>query len=82
MAAESDDDAFASPSVAAPAKQIQADHHKCSACASCCSASAILCTVLSVPTPEVSPTVFIAVVHSVGAFTTEGPDRPPRIVLA
>lgn len=66
----------------APAQGIHAGQHKCSACASCCSVSAMLSPVLAVPVPDIEPTVFSAVVPSVEAFSADGPDRPPRIVLA
>lgn len=66
----------------ASAQGIHAGQHKCSACASCCSVSAMLSPVLAVPVPDVAPTVFSAVVPSVEAFSADGPDRPPRIVLA
>jgi hypothetical protein len=56
--------------------------HKCSACASCCSVGAILNSVLDVPAPALVPTVFSAVVPVVVAFAADGPDRPPRRVLA
>ena len=69
-------------SSAAPAKGGHADQQKCSACASCCSIGAILNSVLAVPAPELSPTVFAVVVPTVDAFAVDGPDRPPRIVLA
>ena len=69
-------------SSAAPAKSVHADKQKCSACASCCSVSAILNSVLAVPAPDLTPTVFSVVVPTVDAFAADGPDRPPRIVLA
>jgi hypothetical protein len=81
VAAQPDEDASASPaSTTAPAKLVQAD--KCSACTSCCSAAAILTTVLTVPAPAISPTVSIADVPTVDACAAEGPDRPPRVFLA
>lgn len=55
---------------------------KCSACASCCSLGAILTTVPVVPVTDSAPTVFAAVVPTVDAFAADGPDRPPRNVLA
>ena len=55
---------------------------KCSACASCCSVGAILSSVLAVSAPVFTPTVFSAVVPSVDTLAADGPDRPPRIVLA
>ena len=69
-------------SSAAPAKGGHAVQQKCSACASCCSMGAILNSVLAVAAPDLSPTVFAAVVPTVEAFAVDGPDRPPRIVLA
>ena len=63
---------------AAPRKLVHADPHKCSACASCCSAAAILNSAPVVPAPEVSSTEFVAVVPTVDPFVAGGPDRPPR----
>lgn len=82
MATLADEDGHAAAPSVAPVKATQPDTHKCSACASCCSVSALLNTVLSVPAPELTTTVFAAVVTTVDAFATDGPDRPPRIVLA
>jgi hypothetical protein len=62
-------------------KLAHADKHKCSACASCCSAAVIGSTVLKVPAPGVAPTVFISVVPTVEKFASDGPDRPPRVHL-
>lgn len=81
-ATQADEDVVATAISAASPKFVHADTHKCSACASCCSVGAILNTVLTVPAPELTPTVFSAVVTTVDAFATDGPDRPPRIVLA
>lgn len=58
------------------------DKQKCSACASCCSFSAIVQTGVNVAAPAATATVFTAVVPTVDAFAVGGPDRPPRIVLA
>ena len=80
--ATADEDSSGSAFSAASAKVSDASKHKCSACASCCSVGAILSSVLAVPTPVFTPTVFSAVVPSVDAFAADGPDRPPRIVLA
>ncbi len=67
---------------ATPASGVQSDQHKCSACASCCSAGAILNKALKLPEPAASSTVFSAVVPTVNAVAVDGPDRPPRMVLA
>lgn len=64
-----------------PKKLAHADEHKCSACASCCSAAVIGSTVLNVPAPGVTPTVFSAVVPTVEKFSSDGPDRPPRVLI-
>jgi hypothetical protein len=62
-------------------KLAHADKHKCSACASCCSAAVISSTVLNVPAPGVTPTEFMSVVPMVERFSSDGPDRPPRVLL-
>lgn len=80
--AVADQDSVASADSAASAKGSYAGQQKCSACASCCSLGAILRSVLAVPAPVFSPTVFSTLVASVQRFAAEGPDRPPRIVLA
>ena len=68
--------------LAASAKTSDANQHKCSACASCCSVGAILSSVLAVPAPVFSATLISAVVRRVDTFAADGPDRPPRIGLA
>ena len=75
VAAQADEDPSASATD-------HANKQKCSACAACCSVGAILGSVLTVPAPVFSPTVFAAVAPSVDTFAAGGPDRPPRIVLA
>lgn len=62
-------------------KLVHADPHTCSACASCCTATAICSTVLNVPAPDVTPNVFGSVVATVEKFSSDGPDRPPRVLL-
>ena len=81
--APSADEVSAAPADSTPTSAFsQASKHKCSACASCCSVGAILNAVVAVPTPVLSPTLFSTVVPSVAAFAADGPDRPPRHVLA
>ena len=77
-----DEDSSDAPASMAPAKVGDASKHTCSACASCCSVGAILSSVLTVPAPDFTPTVFSALVASVDTFAADGPDRPPRLVLA
>ena len=81
-AALADEESVTPAVAAASAKVVDASKHKCSACASCCSVSAMLNTVLAVPAPVFMPAVFSTVVPSVDAFAADGPDRPPRFVLA
>jgi hypothetical protein len=71
-------------SAASPASKNlgQADVQKCSVCASCCSATAVWGTVPKLPVVEPATTVFAEVVSVVQPFAADGPDRPPRIVLA
>ena len=78
--ADEDDAALASPATFSQGKHTV--QPKCSACASCCSFGAILSPMPAVPAPAVAPTVFDTVVPTVSAFAADGPDRPPRIVLA
>lgn len=66
----------------AVAKVSAADKHKCSACASCCSAGAMPFAELSVPAAGVTPTLFADVAVAVDPFSSDGPDRPPRPALA
>lgn len=77
-----DEESAVSAVSAASAKVSDASKHKCSACASCCSLGALLSSVLAVPAPVFTPTVFSTVVPGVDTFAADGPDRPPRIVLA
>jgi len=81
-AAQTDEVSSAAAVTVVSAKVSDASKHKCSACASCCSVGAILSSVLAVPAPVFTPTVFSAVVPGVDTFASDGPDRPPRIVLA
>lgn len=75
-------DAALSAGSAGLSGQADTQQHKCSACASCCSASALLGSALGVPMWQPAPAVFIAVVPRVEAIAADGPDRPPRHILA
>ncbi len=81
-AAQADDGNSATAEAAASVQGSYSVKQKCSACASCCSVSAILNTVVTIPASAATATVFSAVVPTVEAFAVGGPDRPPRIVLA
>ena len=82
MSSQADEDVAALASPATFSQGKHAVHQKCSACASCCSFGAILSPMPAVPAPAVAPTVFDTVAPTVSAFAADGPDRPPRIVLA
>lgn len=81
-ATQPDEGSAALSDVPSPVKSTDTNSHKCSACASCCSAAAIFNTVPAVPAPVVGSTAFRAFKQSVAPFAAAGPDRPPRIVLA
>jgi hypothetical protein len=78
------------PGDLAAAADRHADHHttdrhadhKCSACATCCSVSALLNSVPTMAEPDASPVVFSTVACTVDAFIAAGPERPPRTFLA
>ena len=78
--ADEDDAALASPATFSQGKHTV--QQKCSACAFCCSFGAILSPMPAVPVPAVAPTVFDTVVLTVSALAADGPNRPPRFVLA
>ena len=82
MAAQADQADSASAASRESSQGSDAVQQKCSACASCCSIGAILSPLLAVLAPVFSPAVFSAVAFTVDAFAADGPDRPPRIVLA
>lgn len=72
----------ASDEAAAPDKLAPSDMQKCSVCASCCSAAAIHDTVPKLFALEPVAANFAPVAPAVEPFAAEGPDRPPRNVLA
>ncbi len=58
------------------------DKSSCSACASCCTAAALpsaIATFQALPTHEVA---LSSLVGTAAPFLTDGPERPPRTVLA
>lgn len=55
---------------------------KCSACASCCVGAALPATALVFASSEPAHTPTRFVLASPVGFFTDGPDRPPRLVLA
>lgn len=80
--AEPDDGAAVSDEATENPKFVHGVKHKCSACASCCSAAAMLGALPVLATPTAAPTVFAALVPTLGVFTPDGPERPPRHVVA
>jgi hypothetical protein len=54
----------------------------CSLCASCCTAAALPATIVAFDAPMFVESLCAAAVGSVAPFLTDGPERPPRPVLA
>ena len=54
----------------------------CSACASCCLAAALPATMLSFRADPVADFIALPMPRSLASFFTDGPERPPRPVLA
>ena len=71
-----------SDETAAPDKFSPSSMQKCSVCASCCSAAAIHDTVAKLPVFEPVAADFAALAPAVEPFAADGPDRPPRHILA
>jgi hypothetical protein len=74
--------AAAADEAAADHKFAQSDLQKCSVCAACCSAAAIHDTVPKLPVFEPVAADFAFVAPHVAPFAADGPDRPPRRLLA
>jgi len=72
----------AADETAAPDKFASSDMQKCSVCASCCSAAAIHDTVPKLPVLEPVAADFAALAPTIEPFAADGPDRPPRHILA
>jgi hypothetical protein len=58
------------------------DVQKCSVCASCCSAAAVQSAAPTLPALDLADAVFATVAADVEPFAADGPDRPPRHLLA
>ncbi|HEY2929608.1 hypothetical protein [Piscinibacter sp.] len=54
----------------------------CSLCASCCTAAALPATIVAFDAPMFVESLCAAAVGGVAPFLTDGPERPPRPVLA
>jgi hypothetical protein len=77
-----DKQAMASDEPASPDETAPPGMQKCSVCASCCSAAAIYDTVPKLPALEPMAADFAALAPAVEPFAADGPDRPPRHLLA
>ena len=74
---------YTAPDEAAAAETLSpSGMQKCSVCASCCSAAAIHDTVPKLPALEPVAADFAALASAVEPFAADGPDRPPRHILA
>ena len=82
VTAEPDELGAAAHADSASPNGAHADKQKCSVCAACCSLSAIPSMALAVPVAAFIPPVFSTIVPAVNAVAADGPDRPPRMVLA
>jgi hypothetical protein len=65
-----------------PAPALSGTTHKCSACAACGAGAALPAEPPRFAMPEVGPARFTPLPRSAVDFVTDGPDRPPRALLA
>ena len=77
-ASRSNEDPAPSPSAAKQAKVAG----KCSACAACCSVAFLPTNVIAFTAPAPSRVLPVVELTSHVGFFTDGPDRPPRLLLA
>ncbi|WP_088285999.1 hypothetical protein [Ideonella sp. A 288] len=76
-------DATASPQDKAPSGAVtDLSKAKCSACAACCASAALPSASAPIAQSANAPTVFAEALVTVDAFASDGPDRPPRPLLA
>ena len=76
-------DVVSSDQDAAPAHGLdKAKTGSCSACASCCTATALLSKALTFEASPAPESFQPLAPRSVATFLTEGPERPPRSILA
>ena len=78
QATPSDDESAIGPQSAKPAKVVG----KCSACAACCTVAFLPTNVIAFTAPAPSRAPPVVELTTVVGFFTDGPDRPPRILLA
>ena len=80
--AQHEESANVADQASAPGASDQSPTAKCSVCALCCNAAAIVSSTLAVPPLSVSPAPVVTVFESPVTFFTDGPKRPPRSFLA
>lgn len=80
--AEGDDESTLASESAALDKFAQSDLQKCSVCAACCSAAAIHDATPKLPVLAPAPADFAALNPVVEPFSADGPERPPRRLVA
>lgn len=66
------------PTASAQASLAADDSHSCSACGSCCTASALVSCVPALPVAEAAAGAFARIGANVDPFAADGPERPPR----
>ncbi|MFT3957036.1 MAG: hypothetical protein QM722_22450 [Piscinibacter sp.] len=75
------DHAEATPAKAKSAGSSDLGQYKCSSCAACCAGAALPAATPRLPQAPGAATLFADAVVTVDAFTSDGPERPPRIHL-
>jgi hypothetical protein len=55
---------------------------KCASCVSCCSATALPSALFSLDSPPLAESLVPVLSGSLAVFLTDGPERPPRFLLA
>ena len=81
-AAEHHDESALASETVAPGKFAQSDLQKCSVCAACCSAAAMHDATPRLPVLEPAHADFAALKPVVEPYSADGPDRPPRRLVA
>ena len=76
------DESTPASETATPDKFAQSDLQKCSVCAACCSAAAMHDATPKLPVLEPAHADFASLNAIVEPFSVDGPDRPPRRLVA
>ncbi|MEN9420502.1 MAG: hypothetical protein RI988_4123 [Pseudomonadota bacterium] len=72
------DQASAAPATAQAGKLTDRAPYKCSSCSLCCAGSALPSAAPRLPEAPAEAAAFAELIVTVGAFASNGPDRPPR----